>query len=167
MVLTCKDRHLRCEAQRRQPNRCGSFGPLDPSVEHLLVRIFVNEVDLQKRVLLLMKDLKRQPGYSIQTVFNTVDSMNEKFWNPANISEFFLHSCGVSLIMPEVYAIIRRMSTHMDARVAIDEFAAFVGEPLHHEARPNDRPVDHRATEFQTPSSLSVNIERTILDHRH
>ena len=166
MVLNCKDKHLRLEAQHRQPNRCGSFAPLHESVERQLVQIFLNEVDLQKRVLLLMKDLKRQPGYSIQSVFNTVDSMNEKFWNPANIGDFFLHCCGVSLIMPEIYAMIRRMSTHMDARVSLEEFAAFVGEPLYHDSRPNDRYIEHRATEFQTPSHLSANIERTIADHR-
>ena len=72
--------------------------------------------------------------------------------------------------MPEILAIIRRMSTHCDARVSLEEFANFIGEPLHKESRPFDSkdPNPHRAQDFQTSSRLDANVERSIIHmHQH
>lgn len=50
MVLTCKNRQLRCEAQHRHNSRVGKFESLPHCVEQQLIAILHSEVDLGKRV---------------------------------------------------------------------------------------------------------------------
>lgn len=68
----------------------------------------------------------------------------------------------------EIFAILRRFSTHTDGRVSLEEFASFLGSPLSEADRVTNREkmpaymMDHRATEFESLSRLNANIERDI-----
>lgn len=112
----------------------------------------------------MTKDLKKQRDFSVHEAFKTIDRFNEGFLNEANLEDFFRCN-GIQLIPSEVYAMIRRMSTHCDARISLEEFAQFLGEPISYGS---GRPIDsshrfvHRAKEFETPSRLDANIERSI-----
>ena len=109
---------------------------------------------------MIVKDLRKQKDWSVTFAFKTIDRYNEQFINEANLNDFFRHN-GIVLLPSELYAIIRRMSTHCDAKVSMEEFAAFLGES---DYRPIDQPHrnEHRALEFQTASRLDANIERSI-----
>ena len=109
---------------------------------------------------MIVKDLRKQKDWSVTFAFKTIDRYNEQFINEANLNDFFRHN-GIVLLPSELYAIIRRMSTHCDAKVSMVEFAAFLGES---DYRPIDQQhrYEHRALEFQTASRLDANIERSI-----
>jgi len=91
----------------------------------------------------MVRDLKRRGDFSVYDAFRTIDRHNEQAINERNLNEFF-KSQGIQLIQQEVFAIIRRISTHCDARISLEEFATFLGEPINH-LKPG-RPVDGRYT---------------------
>lgn len=68
-----------------------------------------------------MKDLERQPDYSIQAAFRTIDVHNEGNLNQHNLSDFF-RSHGIYLVPNEIFAIIRRIDVDGDARINFKEF---------------------------------------------
>lgn len=77
-----------------------------------------------------MKDLKKQPDFTVYDAFRTIDKYNEGFINEGNLSDFF-KSQGLALTQAEIYCIIRRINTHGDARISIEEFADFLGESVY------------------------------------
>lgn len=86
----------------------------------------------------MVKDLKKRPDFSVYDAFRAIDRYNEQFLNERNIGDFFKQN-GVQLIPAEIFAIIRRMSTHCDARISLEEFSKFLGEPIE---SGKGRPVD-------------------------
>jgi len=70
-------------------------------------------------------------------------------------------------------SIIRRINTHGDARISIQEFAHFLGEsefdfapPINTVNKPKQSyqvfSMPHRAKQFETPSKLSSNIVKNL-----
>jgi len=76
-----------------------------------------------------MRDLKKQRDYSLYDAFRQIDRFNEGFINESNLSDFF-KTQGVILTINELLCIIRRLNTHGDARISIEEFASFLGESV-------------------------------------
>ena len=76
-----------------------------------------------------MRDLKKQRDYSLYDAFRQIDRFNEGFINESNLSDFF-KTQGVILTSNELLCIIRRLNTHGDARISIEEFASFFGESV-------------------------------------
>ncbi len=76
-----------------------------------------------------MKDLKKQADFTVYDAFRTIDKFNEGFINLGNLSDFF-RAQGLALTQPELFSIIRRINTHGDARISIEEFATFLGESV-------------------------------------
>ena len=71
-----------------------------------------------------MRDLARQPDYSVQAAFRTIDTFNEGHINCHNLSDFF-RSHGLYLVEKEIMAIIRRCDLDGDARISFPEFVNF------------------------------------------
>ena len=107
----------------------GRFEPLQPRIEEALVNILVAEIDLHKRVKLQVRDLKKQRDFNVYDAFRSIDRFNEGFINEGNLSDFF-KTQGVVLTSRELFCIIRRLNTHGDAKISIEEFAYFLGESV-------------------------------------
>ena len=54
-----------------------------------LVRIIQHEIDFIKRVEFMVKDLEREPDYSLYAAFRTVDKYDESYISVANLQDFF------------------------------------------------------------------------------
>lgn len=73
---------------------------------------------------ILIRDLSRQPDFSAQAAFRTIDTFNEGSINCHNLSDFF-RSQGLYLVEKEIMAIIRRCDLDGDARISFPEFKQF------------------------------------------
>lgn len=91
------------------------------------------EIDCLRRVQVLVRDLERQPDYSVQAAFRTIDQYNEGFLNQANLTDFF-RSHGIYLVPNEVFAILRRVDIDGDARISFHEFQDFFSSHLSEDA---------------------------------
>lgn len=78
-MLPCEDSRLRRDVLNRPRNRVGRFDTLRHDLEAKLAQLINTEVDFQRRVQMLLRDLYRQPDYSPQAAFRTIDSYNSGF----------------------------------------------------------------------------------------
>ena len=183
MLLPCDDNILRAEVQRRPYSRVGRFDALPIDMEMALVRVIQHEIDLISRVESMIRDIERQPDYSVYAAFRTVDKYNEGKINFANLQDF-IRSFGVYLVDTELFAAIRRIDTDGDAKISFEEFSDFFKNQVNQEApmlqareMPAKKPASngykkksqsaakatpHRAHDFATDSKQGANIEKMI-----
>ena len=58
-------------------------------MEMALVRIIQHEIDFIKRVECMVRDLEREPDFSLYAAFRTVDKYDESYISVANLQDFF------------------------------------------------------------------------------
>jgi hypothetical protein len=58
-------------------------------MEMALVRIIQHEIDFIKRVEFMVRDLEREPDFSLYAAFRTVDKYDESYISVANLQDFF------------------------------------------------------------------------------
>ena len=54
-----------------------------------LVRIIQHEIDFIKRVEFMVRDLEKEPDYSLYAAFRTIDKYDESYISVANLQDFF------------------------------------------------------------------------------
>lgn len=93
-------------------------------MEDTLACILTTEIDLQRRLETLLKQLERDEDFSVHEAFNTIDKYKEGHISMANLQNWF-RSLGVYLIERELHAIIRRIDLDGDGKVSFKEFQDF------------------------------------------
>ena len=171
MVLPCDNNLLRAQAQKRPYTRCGRFDNLQYDIELGLKNIVQHEVDFIKRMERLIEELECQPDYTPQAAFKCLDKFGTGKIVEQDLSQF-LRDMGARLIDREIFAIIRRIDTDGDAKIAFDEFTDFFCtqvnketpmhmQPKQNNGRPKSKgnpkkpPGKHRSWEFETPSAYN------------
>ena len=125
MVLPCEDNLLRNMTLDRPSARIGRYDHLPRDIELALTSVIEKEIDLQRRLEILKRELEVQYDYSPFAAFRSVDRYNSGRMDTVNVGAF-LRQNGHYASEMELLAIIRRMDTDGDACVTYSEFAEFV-----------------------------------------
>ena len=123
----------------RPSRRVGRFEFLPRDIEIGITTVLEKEIDLQRKLEALKRELEVQYDYSPFAAFRSVDRYNSGLMTSVNLGAF-LRQNGHFASEMELLAIIRRIDTDGDASVDYNEFAEFV-RPLVPAARPVLAPV--------------------------
>ena len=125
MLLPCEDNLLRNITLDRPSFRVGRFDSLPGDIEHAVLDVFEKELDLQRRLEILKRDLECRYDYSALAAYRSVDKYNDGRIDTYNLGSF-LRSAAHYATERELLAIVRRIDTDGDARLSYSEFADFV-----------------------------------------
>jgi Ca2+-binding EF-hand superfamily protein len=125
MVLPCEDNLLRNMTLDRPSGRVGRYDHLPRDIELALTSVIEKEIDLQRRLEILKRELEVQYDYSPFAAFRSVDRYNSGRLDTVNTGAF-LRQNGHYASEMELLAIIRRVDTDGDACITYSEFAEFV-----------------------------------------
>ena len=139
ILLPCEDNLLRNITLDRPSRRVGRFEFLPRDIEIGITTVIEKEIDLQRKLEALKRELEVQYDYSPFAAFRSVDRYNSGLITSVNLGAF-LRQNGHFASEMELLAIIRRVDTDGDASVDYNEFAEFV-RPLVPVARPILAPV--------------------------
>lgn len=139
ILLPCEDNLLRNITLDRPSRRVGRFEFLPRDIEIGITTVLEKEIDLQRKLEALKRELEVQYDYSPFAAFRSVDRYNSGLITSVNLGAF-LRQNGHFASEMELLAIIRRIDTDGDASVDYNEFAEFV-RPLVPAARPVLAPV--------------------------
>lgn len=123
-MLPCTDNLLRNITLDRPSFRVGRFDSLPYDIERCLCEILEKEIDLQRRLDILKRDLEVRYDFSSLSAYRSVDKYNDGRIDTFNLGSF-LRSCGHYATETELLAIVRRVDTDGDARLSYSEFAEF------------------------------------------
>lgn len=137
MFLPCEDNLLRNMTLDRPSRRVSRYEMLPRDIELALTNVIEKEIDLQRRLETLKRELEVQYDYSPFAAFRSVDRYNSGVIDTVNCGSF-LRQNGHYASEMELLAIIRRIDTDGNARINYSEFAEFV-RPL----VPGPRPVTY------------------------
>lgn len=125
MLLPCEDNFLRNVTLDRPSGRVGRYDSLPRDIELAIVAVLEGEIDLQRRLEDLKRELELQYDYSPFAAFRSVDRYNSGRIDTVNAGSF-LRQQGHYASEMELLAIIRRIDTDGDAIINYSEFAEFV-----------------------------------------
>ena len=125
MLLPCEDNLLRNITLDRPSRRCGRYDNLPRDIELAMTSVIEKEIDLQRKLEILKRELGVQYDYSDYAAFRSVDRYNSGRLDSVNIGAF-LRNCGHYASELELLAIVRRIDTDGDATIVYSEFAEFV-----------------------------------------
>jgi len=125
MLLPCTDNLLRNITLDRPSFRVGRFDSLPYDIERSLCEIIEKEIDLQRRLDILKRDLEVRYDFSTLSAYRSVDRYNDGRIDTFNLGSF-LRSCGHYATETELLAIVRRIDTDGDARLSYSEFSEFL-----------------------------------------
>lgn len=125
MILPCEDNLLRRITLERHAFRVGRYDNLPRDIERALVEVIERELDLQRRLEILKRELEIRYDYSTYAAFRAIDKYNEGTVNTYNLS-VFLKSNGHYATEKELLCIIRRIDTDGDAKLNYAEFSEFI-----------------------------------------
>jgi len=137
--LPCEDNLLRNITLDRPSRRVGRFEFLPRDIEIGITTVIEKEIDLQRKLEALKRELEIQYDYSPFAAFRSVDRYNSGLITSVNLGAFLKQNGHFASEM-ELLAIVRRIDTDGDASVDYNEFAEFV-RPLVPVARPLLGPV--------------------------
>jgi len=137
--LPCEDNLLRNITLDRPSRRVGRFEFLPRDIEIGITTVIEKEIELQRKLEALKRELEIQYDYSPFAAFRSVDRYNSGLITSVNLGAF-LRQNGHFASEMELLAIVRRIDTDGDASVDYNEFAEFV-RPLVPVARPLLGPV--------------------------
>ena len=137
--MPCEDNLLRNITLDRPSRRVGRFEFLPRDIEIGITTVVEKEIDLQRKLEALKRELEIQYDYSPFAAFRSVDRYNSGLITSVNLGAF-LRQNGHFASEMELLAIVRRIDTDGDASVDYNEFAEFV-RPLVPVARPLLGPV--------------------------
>ena len=176
MLLPCEDNLLRNITIDRPACRVGRFDSLACDIESALLDVIEKEIDLQRRLDILKRELETRYDYSTLAAYRSIDKYNDGRIDTHNLGSF-LRSCGHYASERELLAIIRRMDTDGDARLSYAEFSDFVrssypparASPA--DAQPRAESPDNRRSMLQSASYSSPlkssTLPRAHSAHRH
>lgn len=125
MVLPCEDNFLRNRTLDRPSRHVGRFDHLPRDIELALATVIEKEIDLQRRLESLKRELELQYDYSPYAAFRSVDRYNSGRIDQVNVGSF-LRQNGHYASEMELLAIIRRIDTDGDAILLYSEWADFL-----------------------------------------
>lgn len=125
MFLPCEDNFLRNVTLDRPSGRVGRYDHLPRDIELAITAVIEGEIDLQRRLEGLKREMELQYDYSPFAAFRSVDRYNSGRIDSVNTGSF-LRQNGHYASEMELLAIVRRMDTDGDATVNYNEFAEFV-----------------------------------------
>ena len=125
MLLPCENNVLRNITLDRPSRRVTRYDHLPRDIELCLTNIIEKEIDLQRRLEILKRELEVQYDYSPFAAFRSIDKYNSGRIDTVNCGSF-LRQNGHYAAELELLAIIRRIDTDGDAVVVYSEFAEFV-----------------------------------------
>jgi len=125
MFLPCEDNFLRNVTLDRPSGRVGRYDHLPRDIELAITAVIELEIDLQRRLEGLKRELELQYDYSPFAAFRSIDRYNSGRMDTVNTGSF-LRQNGHYASEMELLAIIRRFDTDGDAVVNYTEFAEFV-----------------------------------------
>jgi len=122
MILPCEDNSLRRIAMDRYAQRVGRFDILPRDIENLTSDIINKEIELQRRIESLKRELQSRYDYQTYAAYKAIDKYNDGFIDTFNLSKF-LKNNGHYASERELIAIIRRIDTDGDAKISYSEFS--------------------------------------------
>jgi len=125
MFLPCTDNLLRNITLDRPSFRVGRFDSLPFDIERAVVDILEKEIDLQRRLDILKRELEVRYDFSSLSAYRSVDRYNDGRINTFNLGAF-LRTCGHYASETELLAIVRRVDTDGDAQLSYAEFTEFI-----------------------------------------
>lgn len=125
MLLPCEDNLLRNITLDRPSLRVSRYDSLPRDIELALVDIIEKEIDLQRRLDILKRDLEVRYDYSPLAAYRSVDKYNDGRIDTFNLGSF-LRSCGHYATERELLSIVRRIDTDGDARLSYSEYSEFL-----------------------------------------
>ncbi len=143
MLLPCEDNLLRNITIDRPACRVGRFDSLACDIESALLDVIEKEIDLQRRLDVLKRELETRYDYSTLAAYRSVDKYNDGRIDTHNLGSF-LRSTGHYASERELLAIVRRIDTDGDARLSYAEFSDFVRSaypPARAEPEPRSSPI--------------------------
>ena len=179
LFLPCEDMVLRNVTQDRLGRRVGRFDRLPRDIEIAMTTVLEKEIDLQRRLEVLKRDLQVGYDYAHIAAFRSVDRYNSGRIDTVNLGSF-LRSLGHYATEMELLAIIRRIDTDGDCEITMPEFSEFmtpiaplpVVERVPLEFLPPPRPLSPlrpitRTEEILERSRIARSIGRTRPVVRH
>ena len=150
IVLPCEDNFLRNRTLDRPARRVGRFDQLPRDIELALTNVFEKEVDLQRRLEALKRELEAQYDYSPFAAFRSVDRYNSGRVDSVNMGAF-LRQNGHFASEMELLATVRRMDTDGDAVIVYSEWADFIRAAI-----PNPRAAMSSPPRASSPAMRSA-----------
>lgn len=152
MVLPCEDNYLRNRTLDRPSRHVGRLDYLPRDIELALAQVVEKEIDLQRRLESLKRELEVQYDYSPYAAFRSVDRFNSGRIDQVNVGSF-LRQNGHFASEMELLAIVRRIDTDGDAILLYSEWADFL-RPSLPAPRPYTPPRPSSAVRFGSSSPL-------------
>jgi Ca2+-binding EF-hand superfamily protein len=125
IVLPCEDNFLRNRTLDRPSRHVSRYDYLPRDIELALASVIEKEIDLQRRLETLKRELEVQYDYSPYAAFRSIDRYNSGRIDQVNVGSF-LRQNGHYASELELLAIVRRVDTDGDAVILYSEWAEFV-----------------------------------------
>ena len=139
MLLPCEDNLLRNVTLDRYAQRVSRWDSLPRDIEQAITDVIQREIDLQRRVEILKRDLQYRYDFSNYSAFKSLDPRNDGFIDLFNLQKFFrVHSSFPA--DKELLAVIRRIDTDGDAKITYSELSDMLrsDEPVHRQLEKAD-----------------------------
>jgi len=88
LLLPCEDMVLRNITIDRPPRRCGRFDPLPRDIELCMTTVLEKEIDLQRRIETLKRELQVLFDYVHMAAFRSIDRFNSGRIDTVNLGAF-------------------------------------------------------------------------------
>ena len=112
-----------------QKNNSNKNNFLSPGIEQALTQLFSNEVDLAKKILELLNDLKQRYDFNIHDLYHSVK--NYHYIEENGLRNFFSRN-KISYLESDIRQIMKRLDFNGDGKIDLCEFHAFLGFPNCH-----------------------------------
>ena len=99
---------------------------LSPSIEQALNQLFSNEINLIKKIIELLTDLKQRFDFNIHELYHAVKNYN--FIEENSLRNFFERN-KISFLESDIRKIMKRLDFNGDGKIDFCEFHAFLGFP--------------------------------------
>lgn len=114
--MPCEDNVLRNTTIDRPSINVGKNEHLPRDIEHAIATVIEKEINFQRRIESLKRDLQIGLDYSPSATFKTIDRPESGVITSVNLGEFF-KKLGHFTTESELLAIIRRIDTDGDAQL--------------------------------------------------
>lgn len=94
--------------------------------------VLLREMDLQKYIAKLSKDLKSIPGFTTTKLFMVLDDTKKNYLVESNFSKFVRKELKVPLNKIEAECLFRRFDKDYDCKVTLNEFQASLDNSNEH-----------------------------------
>ena len=99
---------------------------MSPSIEQALTQLFSNEVDLSKKIIGMLNDLKKRFDFNIHDLYHAVKNYN--FIEENSLRNFFTRN-KISFLESDIRQIMKRLDLNGDGKIDLCEFHVFLGFP--------------------------------------